>query len=92
MLAQVGQSRRVDGCGAVPCSPSSLCPLRKRDARSSSKGIAATGALQDRRRNGASQRGIGAIRAQPCQPSPSFRFKVPMSGSNALRPLTLFWE
>ena len=29
---------------------------------------------------------------EPCQPSPSFRFKVPMSGSNALRPLTLFWE
>ena len=56
------------------------------------KGLAA-GALQDRpHRKGANQRGIGAIRARPCQPSPSFRFKVKMSGSNALRPLTLFWE
>lgn len=42
-LAQVGQSRRVDRCGAVPRSPSSLCPIRKRDARSPSKGIGATG-------------------------------------------------
>lgn len=34
----------------------------------------------------------GAIRMQRCQPSPSFRFKVTMSGSNALRPLTFFCE
>jgi hypothetical protein len=33
-----------------------------------------------------------AQRARPCQPSPSFCFKVTMSGSNALRPLTFFWE
>ena len=56
--------------------------------RLSRRGHSKTG----RDRKGANQRGIGAIRARPCQPSPSFRFKVPMSGSNALRPLTLFWE
>lgn len=87
----IPDDRRSRRCGAVPRSPSSLCPFRKRDAPSSSKGMAATAALRHRRdRNDASQGRTGAIRVQSCQPSPSLRFKVPMSGSNALRPLTLF--
>ncbi len=80
--------------GSGKSAPSGLlCPLRKRDARSSSERHSRQRALQDRRdRTGARQRGISAIRSQCCQPSPSFRFKVLMSGSNALLPLALFWE
>ena len=70
--SRVRQCRRVDGCGEASYSPSSLCPLRKRDARSSSKGIAAE-ALQDRSRpqRRSSRRGIGAIRARRVSPAPA---------------------
>lgn len=55
------------------------------------EGIAATGHSKTAaQRDGASQRGIGSILAKPCQARPSFCFKVTMSGSNALRLLTLF--
>ena len=81
------------GVAAVSCSPGSLSPLGKRDAGAPLKGITATGRSKTRRDgNAVGQRGIGTLRAQSCQPSPGFRFKLPMSGSNALRPLTLFWE
>ena len=62
------------------------------DARSSSKGIARHRTQDRRDGNGASHRGMASVLAKPFQASPSFCFKVTMSGSNALRPLTLFWE
>ena len=69
----------------MPASQARRSVVFERHSRRGTSGPVATATALESARHWCDSRAT-------CQPSPSFRFKVPMSGSNAVRPLTLFWE